>query len=158
MRNFMFYRDKYYDWFLLGHGAVQLGRDGSIWPSVSIFKLQQSVLYLGAEGSFKTLVPDSQVNSVPFNVSPTTSALSHKKPCDLKEISLSSADFMKKGNVLQLPLSSWDLMKKGSVFYKCLHLLETLLKGYVFTIVFIFCRLAEQRKCFYKCLYRLETW
>ena len=79
-----------------------------------------SVLYMGAEGSFKTFVPDSQVNGVPFNVSPTTSALSHKKPCDLKkmflQLSLSSGDFMKKEMFLQLSLSSVDFMNEGNVF------------------------------------------
>jgi hypothetical protein len=43
---------------------------------------------------------------------------------------------------LQVSLCSVDSMNKGNVF----------------TSVFIFCRLDEQRKRFYKCLYLLETW
>jgi len=42
---------------------------------------------------------------------------------------------------LQVSLSSGDLIKKGNVF----------------TTVFIFSRLDEQRKCFYNTLYLLET-
>jgi hypothetical protein len=52
---------------------------------------------------------------------------------------------------LYLLQTSW----KKEMFYNCLYLLETLLKGHVFTTVFIFCRLDEQRKCFYNCLYLL---
>jgi hypothetical protein len=119
-----------------------------------------SVLYMGAEGFFRTLVPDSQVNSVPFNVSPTTSAftrnLATPRKCSYNWLYI---------------LETWW---KEEMFYNCLYLLLTLWtkemylqlslssldfmnKGNVFTRVFIFWRLDEKRKCFYKCLYLLET-
>jgi len=60
---------------------------------VSIFKLQEFILYMGAEGCFETLVPDNQANIVTFILSPSTSALSHKKPCDLKKMFLQLSVF-----------------------------------------------------------------
>jgi hypothetical protein len=86
------------------------------------------------------------MNSVPFSVSPTTSALSHKKPCNLKEM------------FLQLSLSSGDLMIKGNVFIAVFTFCRLDEKGNVFTTVFIFWKLDEKRKCFYKCLYLLYTY
>jgi hypothetical protein len=68
------------------------------------------------------------------------------------QLSLSSGDLIIKGMLLQLSLSSGDLIIKGMLLQLSLSSVDLMNKGNVFTTVFIFCRLDEQRKCFYNCL------
>ena len=144
MRNLMFYRNKYYDWFLLGYCAVQLGRDISISTCLHLQATRVYSIHGGRRmlRNVSTWQPSEYCHFylVPEHVSFISQETLRPQENVLTTVCLLET-WLKKEKFLQLSLPSKNWWTKEMFLQLAFIFWRLYLKMKCFTTVFIFWRL-----------------